>query len=98
MRRGDYKSGAGKLHELARRRRKRPLLSRRHNVIDGKWIQRDLYSAFLIMNSDAEMAHADRALCKDTYDNFLILHDRCIEELKSGGHELLSSFGISRAL
>ena len=72
-------------------------LSRRHNVINGKWVQRDLYSAFLIMNSDAEMEHADRALCRDTYDNFLILHDQCIEELKSGSRELLSSFGISRA-
>jgi hypothetical protein len=32
----------------------------------------------------------------ETYDNFLTLHDECIEELKTGSHELLSSFGISR--
>ena len=70
---------------------------RRHNVIDWKWVQRDTYSAFLIMNSDAEMEHANRALCRYTYDNFLILHDQFIEELKSGSRELLSSFGISRA-
>ena len=72
-------------------------LSRRHNTINGRWVQRDLYSAFLLMNSDGELEHTDRGLCMETYDNFLTLHDECIEELKTGSHELLSSFGISRA-
>jgi hypothetical protein len=71
-------------------------LSRRYNTIDGRWVQRDLYSAFLLMNSDEGLEHTDRGLCIDTYDDFLIQHDRCIDELKTGSHELLSSFGISR--
>lgn len=72
-------------------------LSRRHNVINGKWVQRDLYSAFLIMNSDDSLGHTDRKLCIETYETFLVNHDRCIDRLKTGSRELLSSFGISRA-
>ena len=71
-------------------------LSRRYNTIDGRWVQRDLYSAFLLMNSDEGLEHTDRGLCMDTYDDFLIQHDRCIDELKTGSYEFLSSFGISR--
>ena len=71
-------------------------LGKRHNIINGRWVQRDLYSAFLLMNSDGFLEHTDRIRCTDTYDNFLVLHDRCIEELKTGSHELLTSFGISR--
>ena len=71
-------------------------LSRRHNVIDGRWVQRDLYSAFLLMNSAADLKSADRALCIKTYDTFLKDHDRSIAGLINSSHKLLSSFGISR--
>ena len=72
-------------------------LSRRHNTINGRWVQRDLYSAFLLMNSDAFLEHADRDACIRTYDKFLEDHDRCINEVISSGAQILSSFGISRA-
>ena len=60
-------------------------------------MQRDLYSAFLLMNSDAFLEHADRDACIRTYDKFLEDHDRCINEVISSGAQILSSFGISRA-
>lgn len=41
-------------------RRFQKRLSRRHNTINGEWVQRDLYSAFLLMNSDDTLKHADR--------------------------------------
>ena len=74
----------------------RKRLSRRHNIIDGRWIQRDLYSAFLLMNSNAALDHADRELCQKTYEKFLVNHDHCIADLTDGKHKLLSSFGIYR--
>ena len=72
-------------------------LSRRYNTIEGRWVQRDLYSAFLLMNSTSDLQSADRVLCIQTYDAFLINHDRCIADLINSSHKLLSSFGISRA-
>ena len=72
-------------------------LSKRHNVIDGRWIQRDLYSAFLLMNSADDLLSTDRPLCIKTYGTFLKNHDRCIAELINGSHKLLSSFGIQKA-
>ena len=71
-------------------------VSRRHNTINGRWVQRDLYSAFLLMNSSDGLSHTDRALCIRGYDTFLVNHDRCISDLLNSNHKLLSSFGIRR--
>lgn len=71
-------------------------LSKRYNTIDGRWVQRDLYSAFLLMNSCASLENANRALCIETYETFLANHDRCIDGLMGSGRKLLSSFGIGR--
>ena len=72
-------------------------LSKRYNTIDGRWVQRDLYSAFLLMNSADDLQSTDRSLCFKTYGTFLGNHDRCITGLKEGNCRLLSSFGISGA-
>ena len=61
-------------------------------------IQRDLYSAFLIMNvTGQKLDKIDRELCLETYDNFKELHDKEInrlKELKQNGHRLISSMGV----
>ena len=60
-------------------------------------IQRDCYSAFLIMNIDNDLETINRELCIKTYDNFKILHDKEIkrlQELKNNGIKLISSMGI----
>ncbi|GAA0082881.1 nuclease/transposase family protein [Clostridium sp. CTA-6] len=60
-------------------------------------IQRDLYSAFLIMNVNDKMDKIDRESCIKTYGNFKELHDREInrlKELKKNGYKLISSMGI----
>lgn len=72
-------------------------LSRRYNILDGRWVQRDLYSAFLLMNSADDLQSADRARCIRSYEVFLNNHDRCIADLINSSHKLLGSFGISRA-
>lgn len=64
---------------------------------DGIEIQRDMYSAFLIMNVNDDLETINRDLCIKTYDNFKILHDKEIERLKGlklEGYKLISSMGI----
>lgn len=58
-------------------------------------VQRDLYSAFLLMNSSADMESADRVLCEKTYNNFKKLHDIEINRIKSDGKTHPKSFGIA---
>ena len=60
-------------------------------------IQRDIYSAFLIMNVNDDLETINKQLCNDTYDNFKILHDKEVnrlKQLKANGYKLISSMGI----
>ena len=59
------------------------ILSERWNDFGKFKIQRDLYSAFLIMNVNNDLCSIDRDLCFERFDNFKILHDIEIERLKS---------------
>lgn len=74
-------------------------LSRRHDMINGEWVQRDIYSAFLLKNSDPDYRHADRNLCLETYGTFKHLHDECIENIKTAykqqNRRIPESFGIT---
>ena len=60
-------------------------------------IQRDIYSAFLIMNVNDDLETINKQLCNDTYDNFKILHDKEVnrlKQLKANGYKLIPSMGI----
>jgi len=60
-------------------------------------IQRDLYSAFLLMNVKENLKEIDREKCFETYDKFKTLHDKEIERLKLlklNGNKLISSMGV----
>ena len=72
-------------------------LSRRHNIINGRWVQRDLYSAFLLSNSAKDLAHADRERCIKTYDQFVKNHDACIEQIRNTKTKIPRSFGFQAA-
>nr|WP_294672148.1 transposase [uncultured Ruminococcus sp.] len=71
-----------------------------HILSNGDKNQRDLYSAFLIMNSDISLKHCNREECNETYSNFKVLHDKEIERLYSdirkGNCKNISSFGFQR--
>ena len=59
-------------------------LSKRWNVMpDGKRIQRDLYSAFLIKNVNKSLTKPDNRRCKPGYPAFVKLHDKEIERLSN---------------
>lgn len=74
---------------------KKVSLSTRWKDIKGNKVQRDLYSAFLIMNSKKNLETTDRDKCNETFDRFLKLHNKEIERIKKAeGSRKFSSFGI----
>lgn len=73
-------------------------LSERWNIfnIDDKEvkIQRDLYSAFLIMNVKNNLKEIDRELCFSEFDYFKKLHDLEIERILNSDDKVISSMGL----
>ena len=68
-------------------------LSARWKEVDGHHVQRDLYSAFLLMNAAGD-EHPDIEKCNDTFETFLKFHDSCIRELKEAGISHPATFGF----
>ena len=64
-------------------------LSERWTVIDGRKVQRDLYSAFLIACTTATLDKINTRLAKSRYSQFLTLHDREIEHIQQTGSKTL---------
>jgi len=66
---------------------------------NGDKVQRDLYSAFLIKNSNKTHDEIDLDKCSKTYDSFKKLHDKEIEnirnEVKLRERKNISSYGIA---
>lgn len=67
-------------------------LSQRWNNFNGVKIQRDLYSAFLIMNINDDLKSFNIDKCNKRFENFYKLHNLEIDRLK--GYKNLSSIGI----
>ena len=67
-------------------------LSQRWDDFNGIKIQRDVYSAFLLMNVSEDLKSINREKCINTFDNFKVLHDIEVERLM--GNNNLSSIGI----
>ena len=67
-------------------------LSQRWNDFNGVKVQRDMYSAFLIMNVASDLKSFDINKCNERFDNFYRLHNLEVERLS--GHRNLSSIGI----
>ena len=68
-------------------------LSTRWKEVGGHPVQRDLYSAFLLMNAAGD-EHPDITKCNDTFEIFLNFHDTCIRELKEIGISRSATFGF----
>lgn len=62
---------------------------------NGDTVQRDLYSAFLLMNSSASLRQCDSDSCSKTYSAFKINSDAEIARIKSENKKHISSFGIA---
>ena len=74
--------------------RKKSLGQRWNRLGNGDRIQRDLYSAFLLMNSSASLEEPDRHLCDMTYPQFVTLHNAEIARLRSEDRSHISSMGV----
>lgn len=69
-------------------------LSDRWNDFGDFKIQRDLYSAFLIMNVKDNLKEVDRKLCLNEFDSFKKLHDIEVIRIKNSNGKLISSMGL----
>lgn len=69
-------------------------LSERTKTIHGHQVQRDLYSAFLICNTDNTLQHPDLNSCNRSFAHFLKLHDEKIQEMKKKGISKPACFGF----
>jgi hypothetical protein len=67
-------------------------LSQRWNNFNGVKIQRDLYSAFLIMNIASDLKSFDINKCNERFENFYRLHNLEVKRLI--GYKNLSSIAI----
>lgn len=74
---------------------KHSLSERWRTLGNGDIVQRDLYSAFLLMNSNTSLSSCDATACAHTYTDFKTLSDYEIHRIKSEGIRLISSFGIA---
>lgn len=86
---------ASQYDHLSRAYSKKKLRQRLHIMENGDVIQRDLYSAFLIMNADESLKAPDQERCENTYRVFKELHDREIARIQREEKPHLSSFGIA---
>lgn len=70
-------------------------LSQRNQILDnGDFVQRDMYSAFLIMNADSTLKNPDQSLCQQNYAEFFRLQNAEIARIQTGTERRLSSFGL----
>ena len=67
-------------------------LSQRWNDFNGIKIQRDIYSAFLIMNISNDLKSFDIDKCNERFENFYLLHN--LEVNRLAGKKNLSSIAI----
>jgi hypothetical protein len=56
-------------------------LSQRWNDFNGIKVQRDMYSAFLIMNVNNDLKTINNDKCNETFENFLELHNKEVKRL-----------------
>ena len=73
--------------------KKKELKERWHIFDDGTKVQRDLYSAFLLMNSDMLGLKSDRVSCFNTFEQFYKFHEEEIEKIENE-HEVILNSGI----
>ena len=69
-------------------------LSKRWNHFEQGDVQRDLYSAFLIMNTKDNLREVDVGRANETWNNFFGKHEQEMERMKHLNKKQLSSIGL----
>lgn len=70
------------------------MLDERTTLVAGQLVQRDLYSAFLLRNSQPTLKETDRTKCNATFATFLTHHDACIQTLCQATGRQSGNFGL----
>lgn len=86
-----YATKASQFNHITREYSKKQL-SERWNEFGEFLIQRDLYSAFLIGNTNETLNLVDVQLCNTQWDNFVQLHNLEVERLKKSPSKTLRWF------
>lgn len=69
-------------------------LSERTKIISGCDVQRDLYSAFLIANTNDTLTSPDIEKCQRLFPYFVEMHNKLINDMKKSGLSMKSCFGF----
>ena len=72
----------------------KPLLSERTKKIWENVIQRDLYSAYLLLNHKEDLKEIDREKCIENFNTFLVNHNELISTLKQSWLTYPQSFWL----
>jgi hypothetical protein len=86
---------ASQYNHLTDEYKKKELSERWNHMPDGRRIQRDLYSAFLLQHMNETQTDFDKTALIRDYERFTVLHDQCIEELRKAP-KTLASMGLVR--
>ncbi len=86
---------ASQYNHMTNEYKPKPLSQRWNDMPDGKRIQRDLYSAFLLQHVTPELDGFERTKLAEDYDGFSHLHDEEIYKLTLAP-KTIASMGISR--
>lgn len=91
----DTKVRASQYNHMTDDYHKKELRERWNNMPDGRRIQRDLYSAFLLQHMNQSLDGFDKEALQQDFEHFTELHDQCIEKLRQEP-KTLASMGIVR--
>lgn len=86
---------ASQYDHVSQKYSKKMLSQRMHRLPNGDLVQRDMYSAFLLMNAACTLQAPDQMLCERTYSTFKYFHDIELMRIQNDGKHHLSSFGIA---
>ena len=86
---------ASQYNHITNEYQKKDLSQRWNDMPDGRKLQRDLYSAFLLQHMNEERDGFDRSALDRDYPKFVVLHDRTIDALRTAPRTL-ASMGIVR--
>ncbi|MBR3640885.1 MAG: hypothetical protein IKN53_02505 [Oscillibacter sp.] len=87
---------ASQFNHLTGEYQKKPLGQRWNDMPDGRRIQRDLYSAFLLQHTNEQKDGFDMETLNRDYEHFIRLHDGVIRKLENAP-KTLASMGIRRS-
>lgn len=86
---------ASQFDHTDRQYHKKTLSTRMFPLAGGDTVQRDLYSAFLLMNPNDTLTAPDGDACDRFFPTFLRLHGQAIDTIKANRSMTVSSFGLA---